>query len=135
MKPKFIVSVLAVYVVNMLLSFLEHGVLLTPDYLAIPNVMRNEQDGAAHMGFLLFGQFLMSLSFVWIYQRGQESKAWLGQGLRFGIACALISTVSHHFIYHAVAQFPLDLMIKQVLYDFPVMIAMGLTCAFINRQQ
>jgi hypothetical protein len=135
MKPKFIVSVLAVYVVNMLLSFLQHGVLLTPDYLAIPNVMRSEQDGTALMGFMLFGQFLISLSFVWIYQRGQESKAWLGQGLRFGIAAALISTVPTHFIYHAVAQFPLDLMIKQVLYDFPVMIAMGLTCAFINRQK
>ncbi len=135
MKPNFIVSVIAVYVVNMLLSFVQHAVLLHPDYAQLPNVMRSEQDSQAYMGYMMFGQFLISAAFVWIYQRGQENKAWLGQGIRFGIACALLSTVPHHLIYHAVAQFPLNLVIKQVLYDFPVMIAMGFTCAFINRQK
>lgn len=133
MKPKFLISVLAVYVVNVVLSIIEHAVILTPDYRAIPNVMRSEQDSQGYLGFLMLGQFLISLAFVWMYQQGKENKAWLGQGLRFGIAAALLSFVSNHIIYHAVAQFPFNLMLKQIAMDFPVMICMGLTCAYINR--
>ncbi len=30
-------------------------------------------------------------AFVWIYQRGTEDKPWVQQGLRFGIAIALVA--------------------------------------------
>ena len=133
MKRKFWLSLLAVFVVNMLLSFLEHGVLLKADYAALPNLMRTEQDSQAYFGWMLLGQFLICGAFVWIYQRGQEARPWLGQGLRFGLAAALISTVPHHFIYHAVALFPTNLMVKQVIFDIPVMLGMGVVVAWMNR--
>ena len=135
MKPKFLISVVAVFVVNVVLSIIEHAVILNPDYSTLPHIMRSEQDSQGYLGYLMLGQFLISLAFVWMYQQGQENKAWLGQGLRFGIAAALLSFVSNHLIYHAVAQFPLSLMLKQIALDFPVMICMGLTYAYINRQR
>lgn len=133
MNRKFWLSLLAVFVVNLLLSFLEHAILLGPDYAALPNLMRSNQDSQAYFGWMLLGQLLICGAFVWIYQRGKEAKPWLGQGLRFGLAAALISTVPHHFIYHAVAQFPTVLMAKQVILDLPVMLCMGLVVALVNR--
>jgi hypothetical protein len=133
MNRKFWISLLAVFVVNMLLSYLQHGMLLRIDYTSLPNLMRTEQDSQAYFGWMLLGQFLICGAFVWIYQRGKEDKSWPGQGLRFGLAAALISTVPHHLIYHAVAMFPTTLMIKQVIYDLPVMLCMGLVVAWLNR--
>ena len=133
MNRKFWLSLLAVLVVNMLLSFLEHGVLLRADYAALPTVMRSEQDSQGYFGWMLLGQFLISCSFVWLYLRTRRETPWVGQGLRFGLAAALLSTVPHHLIYHAVALFPTGLMAKQVLFDLPVMLAMGLVVAWVNK--
>ncbi|MBI3229176.1 MAG: hypothetical protein HYZ45_03030 [Burkholderiales bacterium] len=133
MKAKFIPSVIAVFFTNMILSFLQHAVILHGDYLKLPGVMRSDDDSAHFMGYMMLGQFLLSAAFAWMYQNGKEDKPWLGQGLRFGLAAALLSTIPHHLIYHAVAQFPFDLLVKQVVIDLPVMLAMGLVVARINK--
>ena len=133
MRPKFWPSLIVVFVVNMMLSFLEHGVLLNSDYSRLTGVIRSEQESQAYFPWLLLGQLLLSTAFVWIYQQGRENKNWVGQGLRFGLAAALISTVPHHLIYHAVAQFPASLVMKQIVLDIPVMLCLGLVVAWMNR--
>ena len=133
MRPKFWPSLIIVFVVNMMLSFLEHGVLLNSDYSRLIGVIRSEQESQAYFPWLLLGQLLLSTAFVWIYQQGRENKNWVGQGLGFGLAAALISTVPHHLIYHAVAQFPASLVMKQIVLDIPVMLCLGLVVAWMNR--
>ena len=133
MDKKFIISVVVLFVVSMLLGFVVHGVLLGEDYLALPNLMRPEAEQMQHFGYMIAAHVLMAIGFAWIYVRGKEDKPWLGQGIRFGLAVAVLSTIPIYLIYHAVSPFPLDLVIKQIVYDTIGMVIMGITAAAINR--
>jgi hypothetical protein len=41
----------------------------------------------------------LSGAFVWICARGVEAKPWLAQGVRFGVAVALLTIVPTYMIY------------------------------------
>jgi len=130
---KFIISVVVLFVASMLLGFVVHAVLLNADYAALPSLMRPEAEAGQYMGYMLFAHVLIAIGFTWIYVRGKEDKPWLGQGVRFGLAIAVVSTIPIYLIYHAVSPFPLDLVIKQIVYDTIGVVVMGIVVAAINR--
>ncbi|WP_338846493.1 hypothetical protein V8J88_22460 [Massilia sp. W12] len=132
---KNLLAVLLVFVVNMLLSFVQHGIVLHEDYGALPQVMRSEQESQAYFGWLLAGQFLLSVSFVWLYRSFGKELPWPRRGVRFGIAATLLAWWPNHMIYHAVAKFPQELMFKQLALDAFVMLAMGLSLAWFLRKE
>jgi hypothetical protein len=53
--------------------------------------------------------------------------------VRFGIAYALAASVPIYLIYHAVANFPLDLALKQVALETLSIIVVGVALAFVNK--
>jgi len=132
---RFWISFVAIFVVAMVIGFINHAVLLAGDYEALtPNVMRTLEDQQARFPFQLLAHVLISFGFVWLYREGRSAdKAWMGQGVRFGIAFALAATVPIYLIYHAVAQFPLDLAIRQSLFDGVGVVVLGVVVAFVNR--
>lgn len=130
---RFIISVIVLFVVAMLLGFLIHAVLLGPDYAALPGLMREPADAHQHFGYMIAAHILIAIGFTWIYVRGREDKPWLGQGIRFGLAIAVVSTIPIYLIYHAVSPFPLGLAVKQIVYDTVGAVAMGIVVAAINR--
>ena len=67
-----------------------HGMLLKGDYLALPNLFRPEAEAGALFPLMILAHVLMAGAFVWIYARGVEPKPWLAQGVRFGLAVALM---------------------------------------------
>jgi hypothetical protein len=119
----------------MVLGFVVHGLLLAGDYQALtPQVMRSEADAQAHMGYMLLAHVLLAFGFSWLYRAGRYAgKPWLGQGARFGLAFALAALVPIYLIYHAVANFPLDLALKQAVYDTLSSIVAGIAVAFLNK--
>ena len=133
MNKKFVLSVVALFVVSMALGFVVHVLLLGGDYAALPNLMRSEAEQAQYFGYMIAAHVLVAIGFTWIYVRGRESKPWLGQGIRFGLAIAVLSTIPIYLIYHAVSPFPLVLVIKQIVYDTIGMVCMGITVAAINK--
>ncbi len=133
MGKKFIVSVVAMFLVSMVLGFVVHGVLLGADYKALPNLMRPESEQGQYSPFMIIAHVLMAVGFTWIYLRGREDKPWLGQGARFGIAVAVLSTIPLYLIYHAVCPFPLSLVVKQIVFDTIGIVLMGVVVAWINR--
>jgi hypothetical protein len=44
----------------------------------------------------------MAGAFVWIYSRGVADAPWVPQGLRFGLAVALLTVVPTYTIYYVV---------------------------------
>jgi len=130
---KFIISVVVLFVVSMLLGFTIHAVLLGADYAALPGLMRPEAEAGQYMGYMMFAHVLIAIGFAWIYIRGKEEKPWLGQGIRFGLAVAVVSTIPMYLIYHAVSPFPFDLVVKQIIYDTVGVVVMGIVVAAINR--
>ena len=134
---KFWISFIAIFVVAMGIGFVNHGVLLAGDYSALtPEVMRTLEDQESKLMWQIVAHVLLAFGFVWLYREGRtEGRSWIGQGVRFGIAFALAATVPIFLIYHAVAQFPLAVAMKQSVFDGIGVIVLGLVVAFLNRDQ
>ena len=130
---RFVISIVVLFVVSMLLGFAIHPILLGADYASLPGLMRDPVDAQQHFGYMIAAHVLIAIGFTWIYVRGKENKPWLGQGIRYGLAIAVVSTMPMYLIYHAVSPFPLDLVVKQIVYDTAGVVAMGMVVAAINR--
>ena len=82
---------------------------------------------------MLAAHLFIAIGFTWIYLRGCESKPFLGQGLRFGLAVAVLTTIPTYLIYLAVQPMPEALVVKQILFDTVAMLIMGVVVAWINK--
>lgn len=133
MNQKFIVSVVAVFVLLFVLGWVVHGWLLQADYAKFPNLMRPMAEVQSKWPFMVLAHLCTAAAFTWIYLKGQENKPWLAQGVRYGVAIAVLMTIPLYLIYHAVMPFPLDLVIKQMAYDTIAIVLAGVVLAWINR--
>ena len=133
MNKKFLISWGAVFVVWFVGSFLVHGLMLGETYAELTNMMRPEAEAEALFHFMLLAHVLMAGAFVWIYQRGHEDKPWMAQGLRYGIAIALLAPIPTFMIYYVVQQTPGMLAVKQSIGDSVVVIVVALVVAFLNK--
>lgn len=134
MLKKFCIAWLILFIVWMAGSFVVHAVLLNKDYKALPQLFRPEEE-AAKYGMLMFvAHVLMSGALVWIYSNAAEAKPWLPQGLRFGIAIALLTVVPMYMIYYVVQPMPGSVVIKQILFDGILVVVLGIIVAFLYRR-
>ena len=132
-NSKFVVSVVAMFVLSMAFGFLIHGVALHGDYAKLPNLMRSEAAAQQFFGFMLLAHFLTALGFSWIYVKGREARPWLGQGFRYGVAVAVMMTIPTFLIYYVVSPYPSDVVAQQIVYSSLAIIVMGIVLAWINR--
>lgn len=130
---RFAVSAVVMAIVSLLLGFVVHGMLLAPDYHALPSLFRGEADAGAHLPFMLLAHLCIGTGFTWIYLKGREAKPFLAQGVRFGLAVAVLTTIPMYLIYFAVQPIPGELVVKQVVLDTIAMVVMGIVCAWLNR--
>ena len=90
MNAKFLIAWVVILVLSMVAGIVVHGMLLQPDYMAT-NLMRPEAEQQQYMVWMIVAHVIMAGAFVWIYSRGKEARPWRGQGLRFGLAVALLA--------------------------------------------
>lgn len=133
MQKKLVISVIAIFIVSMLLGFVIHGTILHGEYAKLPNLMRSEDAMHSLMPIMMIANVIFAIGFSWIYIRGREAKPWLGQGVRYGIAVALLAVVPYYLIAYVVMPWPSDLVAQQVMYDSLGAILMGIVVAWINR--
>jgi hypothetical protein len=130
---KFWLSVVVAFVISMAAGYVAHGQLLGPDYAALPGVFRPQAEQRGYFVFIVVGQAIFSLAFVWIYLHGKEAKPYLAQGLRYGAAIALLATVPVCLVYYAVQPVPPTLPLKQIVADSITMLILGVVVAWLNR--
>jgi len=133
MNKKFLISWAIVFVVWMAGSFVVHGMLIGEDYAALGSLYRPEADQQAYFPYMLAAHIIMAGAFVWIYQRGSEDKPWLAQGVRYGVAIALLAPVPLYLIYYAVQPLPGAMVVKQIVGDGVLVILLGVVTAFLNK--
>jgi hypothetical protein len=134
-NKKYFIATAVLFVVWMLGSFVVHGVLLHDDYAKLPNLFRTESDSQQYFPLMLLAHLMLASAFAWIYARGAESKPWLGQGLRFGLAVAFLTIVPTYTIYFVVQPMPGMHVLKQILFDGILMLVLGAVVAFVYRGQ
>lgn len=135
MSRTFAVSAAVMFAMAVVLGFLAHGVLLHDDYARLSDVMRPEPEVEAGIPLLAIAYACFALAFTWIYRRGREDGPWLAQGLRYGIAVALLTAVPTYLTYHVVARFPFALAVKQIVLDAIVIVLMGIVLAWLSREE
>ncbi len=133
MNKKFIISWIVAFVVWTAGGFVVHALWLSGDYEKLANLARPEEAQEALMHFMLLAHVLMAGAFVWIYQRGNENKPWMEQGLRYGIAIALLAPIPTYMMYYVVQPTSGMLTIKQLTADSVVVILVALIVAFLNK--
>jgi hypothetical protein len=133
MNKKFVIAWVVLFIAWMLGSFIVHATLLHAEYLQLSSLFRTEPDQQRFFPLMLLAHVLLAGAFVWIYARGVENKPWLEQGVRFGIAIALLCTVPTYLIYFAVQPMPQALVIKQITFDSALMVILGIIVAWLYR--
>src|SRR5262245_21297204 len=133
MNKKFLVAWIVLFVLYFIGGFVVHGVLLKADYEAT-SLMRPEAEAQELMHLMILAHVLMAAAFVWIYARGVENKPWLGQGLRYGLAVAVLF-VPIFIIYYVVQPTPGALAVKQIVYETILTLILGVRVAFGYRGQ
>ena len=133
MNRKFFIAWVVIFVAWFAGSFVVHGVLLHDDYARLPNLFRAEADAQAYFPLMILAHIIMSGAFVWIYSRGIEPSPWLGQGLRFGLAIALLTIVPTYIIFYVVQPMPGVTVAKQIIFDGTLMLILGVIAAFLYR--
>ena len=135
MNGKFIVSVVVMAVMSLLLGFVVHAWLLAPDYKALGALFRPDDQQMAFFPFMICAHVLIGIGFTWIYRMGREAKPFLGQGVRFGLAVAVLSVIPIYLIYYAVQPMPGNVVAKQIVFGTIGAVLMGIVCAWINQDK
>jgi len=103
MNRKFVIAWIVLFVAWFLGSFVVHGVLLNADYLRLGMLFRAPADSQRYFPLMILAHVMLAGAFAWIYARGVERKPWLGQGVRFGIAVAFLTTIPTYLILRRAA--------------------------------
>jgi hypothetical protein len=133
MNKRFFIAWLVVFIVWFVGDFVVHGVLLHADYAGLANLFRREEEAQQFFPLMILAHLLMSAALVWIYARGLEAKAWLGQGIRYGVAIALLTAVPLNLIYYVVQPMPGATVAKQIVFETILMLILGAVAAFMYR--
>jgi hypothetical protein len=133
MDKKFWISGFAISILALLLDFIIHGLLLSPDYMAQAQLYRSEADQSGHAMWMIIAHLFYGFGLTWIYQRGVSAAPPMGQGLRFGLAVGLTFAVSNYLIYYAVQPLPGVLVGKQIIFEIIANCILGVALAFLNK--
>ncbi len=133
MNKTFFIAWVVIFIAWFCGSFVVHGVLLHDDYMKLPNLFRSEANAQAFFPWMILAHVLLSGAFTWIYSRGVEALPWVAQGLRFGLAVALLTVVPTYMIYYVVQPMPGMTVVKQVVFDGALMLILGVIVAFMYR--
>jgi hypothetical protein len=134
MDQRFWLATLAAFVTSFVLSFIGHGFLLAPDYMALQNVYRPPIFQPQYFILLLVAQLIAAGAMTALYRFGIEDRPYLGQGVRFGLLAAGISAVPYTLIAYAVTNITGALAIKQLILETIVVTAMGVAIAWFHRK-
>jgi hypothetical protein len=133
MNKRFFLAWLVLFIAWFIGSFIVHGVLLHADYAQLSNLFRKESEAQSFFPLMVLAHIIMSGAFVWIYARGVEAKPWLGQGIRYGVAIVLLTTVPLYLIYYVVQPMPGATVVKQIVFDGILVLILGAIVAFMYR--
>lgn len=133
MDKKFFVAWVVVFVVWMAGSFVVHGVLLGAEYAKLPNLFRPESDAQNYFPLMILAHVILAGAFVWIYRQGREDKPAVAQGLRFGLAVALLTVVPTYTIYYVVQPMPGAMVVKQIVFDGILLLVLGVVAAALSK--
>jgi len=134
MDNRFWLSAVVIFVLSLALGFVVHAALLGEDYAKLTGLFRPHAEQQALFAYVVIAHALFALGFTWIYRHGiDRGKPFLGQGVRFGIAIAVLTTIPVYLIYYAVQPIPGAVVAKQIVLDVIAVVILGTVVAWLNQ--
>ena len=130
----FVISAVALSVLSLVIGFVVHAWLLGPEYATLASLFRTPVDAQQHFAWMLLAHACIGIGITWVYRQGREPKPFLQQGVRFGLALAVLIPLPMYLIYYAVQPMPGALVVKQIVFDTVGMIVLGIVAAWINQR-
>ena len=127
---RYIAASVAVFVVQQLLNFLIHGVILKAAYESTKSIWR--PDMASKMWILTLTTFILSFLFTLIFVKGYEGKG-IKEGLRFGLLIGLFISLPVSYENYVVLPIPYLLALQWFLYGTIAWMFMGAMAAIVYR--
>ncbi len=128
---KYVLAVAIVFVVYSAVGYVVHEQLLKQDYQGIASILRPVEQ--FNIWLVMLSNLLFALAFTFIFVKGIEQKPWLGQGVRFGLAVALLTVAAENLIDYAVHPIPQSLMWKSIIYESLGVMITGVAAAATYR--
>ncbi len=100
-----------------------------------PQLLRTQDDANRHFVYMLIGFASSAAALVWIYRSGIQSRPWLGQGIRFGIAVWMLTSLPWFLTYYAAQPWPGVVVAKQISFEFVTVVLMGIINAGLHRRE
>ena len=136
MRKRFWICGIVMAFASLLWAFLTHALLLQADYDALGAMYRTAADGERHFPWLLLAHALVGFAMTWIFGQGiSGERPTPTQGLRFGLAMALFSTVPRYLVHYAVQPLPPLLVAKQVALGVLGMLLLGMLVAWLQPRR
>ena len=136
MDKRFWIAGIVATVLMFLFGFLVHGLILEADYAMYPQLLRPKDDAMGYMPHMILAHLSMGFAFAWIYSKGITAGApWLMQGIRYGIAVALLTVVPYCLIYYSIQPWGRRIVAKQIVFDSIGMIITAIAVAFIYKDK
>lgn len=137
MDKRFWICGLAMSVATLLTGFVVHGLLLAGDYAPlVGTLLRTKEDSQHYFPWMIVADLLIGFTMTWLYRFGfSEGRTTAAQGLRFGLAVALLSVVPLHLIYYSVQPTPAALVVKQVIFDTIRFMLLGVLIAYLQPRR
>jgi hypothetical protein len=129
---RLVLTIAVIFVLSSVFGNIIHALLLHFDYAALPQVFRRPVD--VDMRLVLFSYIAFSVGSVWLYSHGVEDLPWLGQGIRFGIAMWLVTSLPWYLMAYATQPLPESLLWKQLGYEFVSKLLLGIVTAAMVRK-
>ena len=127
---RYIAASVAVFVVQQLLNFLIHGVILKAAYESTKSIWR--PDMASKMWILTLTTFILSFLFTLIFVKGYEAKG-IPEGIRFGLLIGLFTSIPMAYNTYATFPIPYSLALQWFLYGTAASIVLGVVAASVYR--
>ena len=129
---RIIIAIIVIFILSVAFGTLIHAFLLKADYEQVAHLYRTAADTRF---FVIFAGYLVfAIGSVWLYSKGVEDKPWLGQGLRFGFAIWLVTSVTGFLIEYATQPIGETLLYKQLGYELINKLILGAVTAAIVRR-
>lgn len=137
MTKRIFVCGLLMSLASLVLAFVVHGLLLGDDYAAlVGTLMRAPDDQQRFFPLMIVSHLLVGMTMTWLYAQGfNATRPSLGQGIRFGIAVALLAAVPLYLVYFAVQPTPPALTVKQIVFDGLRFVLLGGLVAYLHPQR
>jgi hypothetical protein len=99
----------------------------------VQKLFRTPEESQGYFHYMILAHVFLAGALVWIYSRGVEPTPWLGQGLRFGVAVALLTVIPTYLIYYVVQPMPGMHVVKQIIFDGALVLVLAAVVAFLYR--